>query len=273
MAYVVAGFFRNFAVGKVKKSTITSIAVFTSKERFVSFAWQHLLLLGSLYLMTLGVALCIRSDFGSSVISSLPLSLSLAGAEGKVPALSVGGYTIMMNFVFVLLQILILRKKFEYIQLFQLLIGLVFGWLIDLNMFLTAGIVCDTAVSKTLVQIAGCTVMGVGIAFEVKCGSVTMPGEGLPVALSRVTGQPFPKLKIFVDTTLVVLAMASCYPFFGQWRWNVVGPGTLFAMVYVGLVVKYVVAHTSWFDRLLNYRPGFRRYIFGLARFIYKGKD
>lgn len=115
--------------------------------------------------------------------------------------------------------------------------------------------------------------MGVGIAFEVKCGSVTMPGEGLPVALSRVTGQPFPKLKIFVDTTLVVLAVASCYLFFGQWRWNVVGPGTLFAMVYIGLVVKYVVAHTPWFDRLLNYRPGFRRYIFGLARFIYKGKD
>lgn len=68
-------------------------------------------------------------------------SFAVAGRRrGIAPAWSVGGYTIMMNFIFVLLQILILRKKFEYIQLFQLLIGLVFGWLIDLNMSLTDGI-------------------------------------------------------------------------------------------------------------------------------------
>ena len=110
--------------------------------------------------------------------------------------------------------------------------------------------------------------MAVGIAFEVRCGSVTMPGEGLPVALSRVTGKPFPKLKIYVDTTLVVLAVISSYIFFGTWKWNIIGPGTLFAMIYVGLVVKFVVARISWFDRILHYRPGFRRYLFGLARYL-----
>ena len=36
---------------------------------------------------------CIKSDLGSSVISSLPLSCSLAGAEGSMPALSVGGFS------------------------------------------------------------------------------------------------------------------------------------------------------------------------------------
>lgn len=35
-----------------------------------SFLWQHLLLILSLYLMTLGVVLCIKSCLGSSVISS-----------------------------------------------------------------------------------------------------------------------------------------------------------------------------------------------------------
>ena len=97
-----------------------------------------------------------------------------------------------------------------------------------------------------------------------------MPGEGFPVALSRVTGQPFPKMKIYVDTSLVVLAVASCYLFFGRWEWNIIGPGTLFAMFYVGLVVKFVTARIGWFDRVLLYRPGFRRYIYGLARFIYR---
>ena len=241
-----------------------------AKDRVVSFVWQHFLLLCSLYLMTLGVVLCIKSDLGSSVISSLPLSFSIAGLEGTVPGLTVGGYTIVMNFVLVFLQILILRRRFEPVQLFQLLIGWVFGWLIDVNMALTESLECESLVSCIATQFIGCTVMGAGIAFEVKCGSVTMPGEGLPVALSRVTGKPFPKLKIYVDTSLVVLAVLSSYLFFGSWKWNIIGPGTLFAMIYVGLVVKFVGTHIGWFDRVLLYRPGFRRYIFGLARYIFR---
>ncbi len=42
------------------------------KEKAILFLWQHLLLLISLYLMTLGVVLCVKSSLGSSVISSLP---------------------------------------------------------------------------------------------------------------------------------------------------------------------------------------------------------
>ena len=66
----------------------------TRKEQVISFLWQHVLLIFSLYLMTFGVVLCIKSALGSSVISSLPLSFSMAGASGLMPTLSVGGYTI-----------------------------------------------------------------------------------------------------------------------------------------------------------------------------------
>lgn len=218
--------------------------------------------------MTLGVALCIRSSVGSSVISSLPFVFSLAGETGEAPALSVGGYTIAMNFVLVICQILVLRKRFEPVQLFQLAVGFVFGWLIDLNMWLTGAMTCDTVAIKAITQLAGCTVMGIGIAFEVKCGSVTMPGEGISIALSTVTDRPFPKVKIMVDTVLVVLAVAASYLFFGRWLWNVVGAGTLFAMIYVGLVVKTVTPHIGWFDNLLHSVPGFHRIRVGLARLI-----
>lgn len=249
---------------------MSSLLSMPTKSRVISFVWQHILLLFSLYLMTLGVTLCIKSDLGSSVISSLPLSLSTAGNFGIAPAWTVGDYTIIMNFIFVALQILILRRRFEAVQLFQLLIGWVFGRLIDLNMMLTSGLVCTNITNCTLTQVIGCTIMAVGIALEVRCGSVTMPGEGLPVAISRISGIPFPKVKIYIDTLLVVLAVGSCYLFFSSWQWNIIGPGTLFAMIYVGLVVKFVGSHLAWFDRLLNYRPGFRRYIFGLAKFIYQ---
>lgn len=249
---------------------MTETMVIPTRQRIASFVWQHVLLLGSLYLMTLGVALCIRSNFGSSVISSLPLSFSLAGTAGEMPVMSVGGYTILMNFIFVVIQVMILRRKFNPLQLFQLLIGFVFGWLIDLNMMLTDTVICDSVLSKALVQFIGCTVMAVGIAFEVRCGSVTMPGEGIVVAISRVTRESFPKVKIVVDTALVLSAVISSFIFFGVWDWSIVGPGTLFAMFYIGYAIKLINPHLVWFDRLLAYIPGFRRYIVGLARFIYK---
>ncbi|HIU55674.1 MAG TPA: hypothetical protein IAB03_07720 [Candidatus Gallibacteroides avistercoris] len=242
----------------------------TRKQRILSFIWQHFLLLLSLNLMTLGVALCVRSNLGSSVISSLPYVLSLAGPVSFIPAWTIGTYTILMNFIFVICQILILRNRFELVQLFQLVIGFVFGWLIDFNMWLTDFLLCNTLIMQILTQLAGCTIMGIGIAFEIKCGSVTMPGEGISIATSQVCNLPFPKVKIIIDTTLVILAVTACYLFFGKWIWSVVGVGTLFAMVYVGLVVKYTTLHIKWFDRVLTYIPGFRRYLFGLIRFITK---
>ena len=242
----------------------------TRKQRILSFIWQHFLLLLSLNLMTLGVALCVRSNLGSSVISSLPYVLSLAGPVSFIPAWTIGTYTILMNFIFVICQILILRNRFELVQLFQLVIGFVFGWLIDFNMWLTDFLLCNTLTMQILTQLAGCTIMGIGIAFEIKCGSVTMPGEGISIAISQVSNLPFPKVKIMIDTTLVILAVTACFLFFGKWIWSVVGVGTLFAMVYVGLVVKYTTLHIKWFDRVLAYIPGFRRYLFGLIRFITK---
>lgn len=220
--------------------------------------------------MTLGVAVCIRSGLGSSVISTVPYVLEAAGGRGiMVPALSVGQYTFFLNAVLVLGQILVLRRKFESVQLFQLLVGFVFGSFIDLNMFLTRWIVSDSLILKIIAQVAGCTILGTGIAFEVRCGSITMPGEGFPVALSTVTGVEFPKMKICVDISLVICAVALCYLFFGAWQWYIVGIGTLFAMVYVGMVVRFVGKRLSWFDRLLAFRPGFRRFVYGLARHLF----
>ncbi|MCM1077374.1 MAG: DUF6198 family protein [Bacteroides sp.] len=242
------------------------IAVSGKKERVLGFVWQHVLLVVSLFVMTFGVALCVRSALGSSVISTIPFVLTLAGDAGEIVALTIGEWTYVMNFVLVGLQIAVLRRKFEAVQLFQLLIGFLFGWLLDVNMAVTSLFVPDTVMLQVVAQVVGCTVLGLGIAFEIRCGSVTMPGEGFPAAISKISGLPFAKAKIMTDISLVVIAVATGYFYFGEWMWNVVGPGTLFAMIYVGIIVKAVSPHIAWFDRLMCYRPGFRRYIYGLAR-------
>lgn len=249
--------------------TMNEAAIGADKDaRVIGFLWQHVLLFVSLFVMTFGVALCVRSALGSSVISTIPYVMTEAGATNMAPPLTIGQYTYIMNFILVLAQIIVLRRRFEAVQLFQLIIGFAFGWLLDVNMALTNGMVSTGITSKVLAQLSGCTILGFGIAFEVRCGSVTMPGEGMPVALTRVSRLPFAKAKIIVDISLVAIAVALGYAFFGHWMGNVVGPGTLFAMFYVGLVVKFVSPRISWFDRVLHFRPGIRRVVYGLLRYI-----
>ncbi len=242
------------------------------KDKVIEFIWQHILLLISMFFMTLGVALCVRSNLGSGVISSIPMSFTLAGEAGLAPGWTIGGYTNIMNVILVVAQILVLRRRFEKVQLFQLVVGFIFGAFLDINMWLTSVFSYDAILNQIIAQFVGATILGVAVAAEIRCGSVTMPGEGIQVAISRVTGRPFPTVKICVDTTLVVLAVISGYCFFGSWPWTVVGPGTLFAMFYVGYVVRLVNPHMGWFDRLMGMHKGVRRFVYGLARFIYPHK-
>lgn len=247
------------------------MSISIKRSQLISFCWQHFWLLISLYIMTLGVALCVRSNLGSSVISSIPMTFAIAGQEKLTFPLTIGGYTNVMNIILVLLQIIVLRRQFDPAQLFQLIIGFIFGALIDLNMALTSYFDYTLIWTQIVAQLIGCSIMAIGISMEVRCGSVTMPGEGIQVAFARVTGLPFAKIKIIIDTSLVAFAVIACYCFWGTWQWNIIGPGTLFAMVYVGFCVKLLNKHLRWFDKILDYQPGFRRYIFGLARFIYSG--
>ncbi len=242
----------------------------TAKEKIISFIWQHLLLLVSLFIMTFGVALSVRSNLGSSVISTIPFVMSLAGEAAKAPGLTIGEYTYVMNFILVGLQILILRRRFHLVQLFQLIIGFVFGFLLDINMWLTSAFTGDGLIWQIVMQLMGCLVLAIGISLEIRCGSVTMPGEGITVAVTKASGIPFAKAKIMVDISLVAIAVSLGYFYFGQWQWHVVGIGTLIAMIFVGATVRYLDPHMEWFSRILYYRPGFRRYVYGLARYIYR---
>lgn len=250
------------------KPVSNTIKPVSTSDRIYAFLWQHLLLVLSLFLMTLGVALCVRSNLGSSVISSIPYAMQLAGAVGKAPALTIGEYTYIMNGVLVLGQILILRRRFHIVQLCQLVIGFLFGFLLDINMYLTSFFTFDNLPTQIAAQFAGCCILGAGVAFEIRCGSVTMPGEGMPVAISKAFGTPFVKAKICVDISLVVIAILLGYIYFGHWLGNVIGPGTIFAMFFVGIVVRVIEPHIQWFSRIVTLNPEIGKFIYGLARYL-----
>lgn len=222
-------------------------------KRLYDFTRRQVFLLVSLSFLAFGVALCVRSDFGSSVISSAPYAFFLAGEKGLAPEWTLGMYTNLLNVLLVAAQIIVLRRRYRPWQLLQLLIGIVFGMLIDISMILTAFLESVASLYiRLLVMWGGNTLMALGVSMEMRCASITMPGEGLPAALSKVTGKPFANMKILTDTLLVAAAVAASFLFFKEWMWNIVGIGTLFAMLYIGIAVKIISRHLGWFDRLLG---------------------
>lgn len=225
---------------------------------------RYVIFTASLFIIAISVALTLRSDLGSSAISLLPYTWSLSsnihiqmlGFTFTVPSWSVGQYTICMNTILVLLQIVMLKSRFPKIQLLQMGTGLLFGLFIDLAMYLTAWFVWDSSMSGYLLRLvqllAAGAIIGFGTACEVRCNVLLLPGEGFCVALSKVTGMDFGKAKIYNDTTLVVIGILFCFLFFGTWKWNIIGIATLISMVYVGVMVRFFSSRLSWLDSVMR---------------------
>lgn len=206
----------------------------------------------SLFVLGIGVALTIRANLGSSPITCPPYVLSMMPSS----PLTVGGWIFCMQFFFVLLQWVLLRKDFQKIQILQLAICLLFGFFSDLGMWLTEPLQWgDTGLGYVArwvqLAVAG-AILGIGVIWEVRSDILLIPGEGLPITISKVFHIDFGKVKIFFDVLLVTVAVICCYIAFGRWRWDLVGAGTLFSMFYVGMVVRAVSPYMNWLDRWLK---------------------
>ena len=191
---------------------------------------RYLLLLAGLSIMAFGVAFSIKASLGTSPISSVPYVVSLFAP------LTVGTATIIMHCVFILLQILILRKKYHPIQLMQLPVAFFFGYLTDFGVWAVQGITCDHYLQQWLACLIGIFLVAVGVSLEVKAGVVVLAGEGVVLAICKVLPVKFGYMKVGFDVTLVAVACVLSFVFTG--RLQGVREGTVAAALLVGLIAK-----------------------------------
>lgn len=180
--------------------------------------------------MAFGVAFSIKGNLGTSPISSVPYVLS------KIIPLTVGNVTILMHCVFVLLQILILRKKYQLIQLTQLVVAVVFGYMTDFAIWSIHNVTYSGYLQQWVLCVMGILLVGIGVSCEVTARVVTVAGEGLVIAITKVFPIKFGNMKIIFDITLVVIACGLSYIFLrGLYG---VREGTLAAAIFVGMTAK-----------------------------------
>lgn len=177
-----------------------------------------------------GVALITQAALGTSPISSIPYVLSL-----RFP-ITLGEFTFILNLVYILGQIVLLRRAFQPIQLLQIAVNVIFSAFIDVSMNLLSWLQPDHIAVKLIALILGCAILGVGISIEVAPDVLVVPGEGIVRAMTQVSGKRFGSVKVLFDCTLVAIALILSFLFFHGL--NGLGLGTVISALIIGRFVN-----------------------------------
>ena len=198
----------------------------------IRLAKRYLVLCLGLMIMAFGVAFSIKAGLGTSPISSVPYVVSLFSP------LTVGTATICMHCVFILLQILLLRRKYDPIQLMQLPVALLFGYLTDFAVWCIKGISCSSYLDQWALCAIGILLVGIGVSLEVTAGVVVLAGEGFVLAVCRVFPIKFGNMKIAFDVSLVIIGCILSFIFLhGLYG---VREGTIAAAILVGTTARQI---------------------------------
>ena len=174
----------------------------------------------------------VTGGLGTSPISSLPYVVS------RFTPLTVGTATIAMHVTLILLQILLLRRRYQLIQLLQLPVALLFGVLTDTAVSALQGIVPGSYPAQWGLCLVGILLVGIGVSMEVTANVVVLAGEGVVLAVCQAFPVKFAAAKVGFDVTLVLVASLLSFLFLGHLEG--VREGTAAAAVCVGMVVRQV---------------------------------
>ena len=197
-----------------------------------------------LFILAFGVSLSVKANLGVSPVSCIPYVLSLKSS------LTLGELTVLLNALFIVIQILLLRKKYPLIQLVQLPAVIVFGYFIDLSMSILVNVQIPTYPEQLVCCLLSCVVVAFGVFLEVKSALTYLPGEGLAITIVEVFEKEFGKVKVTIDTSLVIVGVISSFILAGQLQG--IREGTIIAALIIGFLVKIYSKKFSILDTWLE---------------------
>ena len=199
-----------------KKETARRYCVFFAGLMFVSF----------------GIAFVTKASLGTSPISALPYTLSLI-----IPRLTLGNWTILFSFLFMILQVILLGRETKKIEIvIQIAITFVFGYFIDFSLFLIKAFSPQMYVVKMVSLIIGCCIIAFGAYLETVADVAMIPADAFIRALVKVTKKEYGMVRMISDVTMTLSAAALCLIFLGELTG--VREGSIIAAVLIGNIMR-----------------------------------
>lgn len=184
-----------------------------------------------LFFMAFGVAFSVNSGLGVSPVNSLPYVLSL------ILKVEMGRCITGVFSCYLLVQIAVLRHRFRFIDLTQLLVSAAFGVFVDLAkrvlgnyLFWNHYIGCFLMLAVSMILVA------CGLVLYMDAKLVNMPMEGMTEAICTIHTQwEFYRVKIAIDCMSVLLSAILSVSFLGKIEGIQIG--TVLSAVLVGKLV------------------------------------
>ena len=198
-------------------------------------------LFGGFLSMAMSIALMRTTGLGNSPISCIPATLSYL-----VP-LSLGTITFIMNTCFLIVQAILLRRDFNPVQLLQIPFTFVFALMIDQLLPFCETLPMQYYPEQLGWNILGCFLLAMGVFLQVKASFITLPGEGIVLAIAKAANKPFPKCKIAFDSSMVAVSVAIS--FIGLGYLQGVREGTIITALAAGTIVALIGKLLPHFDR------------------------
>ena len=190
-----------------------------------------------------GIVCITKGALGTSVISSVPYVLSL-----RFPSMSFGMTTFIINMLFILVEMILLKKDFHPIQFLQIAANFLFSAFLDLFMAVLSFLSPASLVLQILLVIAGSMILAFGICVEVAPDVITVPGEGIVKAIAIASKKEFGSVKICFDLSMIAIASVLSLAFFHGLHG--VGIGTVITAFLTGPCVSWIKGHLSLIQKI-----------------------
>lgn len=184
-----------------------------------------------LFIMAIGVVFSVKSALGVSPVTCL------ANVTHNITEIGLGVCTTGTYCLYILVELLILRREFKASMLLQIVASFFFGLLVtaatDLLAFLPAP---EHYLMRLLFLLISVPLVAFGVMLYLAPQILPTPGEGLSLAVSKKTGLPVASCKMITDCCMVLLSAAVSL----VWFRGLVGvrEGTLISALTVGFVMK-----------------------------------
>ena len=210
------------------------------KNRAGAATWAKRLLiyLLGLYLMAIGVVFSAASGLGVSPVGSLANVLFRIGeAAGAPDFINLGNCTTAVYVLYILAELVILRRDFKARMLLQLVASLFFGQLVNLASLMLAALPEPGSYGvRMLYLLCSVPLVAAGVMLYLSPDILPTPGEGMSLAISKRTGLSVGASKIIFDCSLFVISSAVSLIYFR--RLVGVREGTVICALLVGFVLR-----------------------------------
>ncbi len=209
------------------------------------------LLLG-LFILAQGIAFTILGNLGTDAITSpaLVAHLVLGDAEGGAgfAFCTVGRMLVCVHITLVLIQIAVLRSNYKPVQLLQVVMGLILGYMLDVCLMYTTLLPMPNYAAAVGYTLLGCAICAFGVFTYVKADMIPLSAEGLCLALSNTYKWRFSRVKVAVDCSMLAIGVVGALIFLGKLAG--VREGSVICAISTGYIIGWYFKVCPVWDKL-----------------------